>query len=387
MNAIRVETWPNRLILGAGSVAALPGLAGELGARRILVLCGPTVAAGPILRRVRAALGDLCCGVFDRVAAHTPLPMVSEIVARVDELGADALLSVGGGSAIDAGKGAALLHLTRGRLDPYVIRYHPDGTMERELLGAPTIAHIAIPTTSGSSSEVLPTAGIRDPEQRRKLLFWDDALIPRAAILDPELAVHTGPELTAATGMTAVARAVESLYSASRNPFSEGLALHALRLLHANLPRAVAEPGNVEVRYQCQVACAMSGVAAINAMVSVVHALGHIVGGRYGLQHGVSHALLIAPAMRRFMPVLGERQRLVVEAMGGRADGDPAAAAAGLISALVAQLPLTRRLRDLGIAADELPEIAAQAQHDYMMANVPIPTPVGEIEALLRAAW
>ncbi len=391
MNPIRVQTWPNRLILGAGSVASLAEVAGELGAHRVLVLCGRTVASGPILRRVRAALGDLCCGIFDQVAPHTPLPMVQSIIGLIDRNHADAIVSVGGGSAIDAGKGAALLRKTAGRLDPYVIRYHPDGTMERDLIDGPTITHIAIPTTAGSSSEVLPTAGIRDVDKRRKLLFWDDALVPSAAILDPELTIHTDAPLTAATGMTAVARAVESLYSVNRNPFSEGLALHALRLLYRNLPRAVEEPANVEVRYQCQVACAMSGVAAINAMVSVVHALGHIVGGRYALQHGVSHAILIAPAMRRFISVMGERQKLVLQAMGASDINIPidrmAQMAADLMSALIARLPLKSRLRDLAIPADDLPEIARQAEHDYMMANVPMPTTVADIEMLVRAAW
>jgi alcohol dehydrogenase class IV len=389
MNPIRVESWPNRLILGSGSVDTLAAVASEFDARRVLVLCGRTVASGPLLSRVRAALGDLCCGVFDQVAAHTPLPMVQEIVAKVDALAADALVSVGGGSAIDAGKGAALLRNTNGALEPHVIRYHPDGTMERDPLAGSTITHIAIPTTSGSSSEVLPTAGIRDPGQRRKLLFWDNALIPHAAILDPEMAIHTNPTLTATSGMTAVARCVESLYSVARNPFAEGLALHALRLLYRNLPRAVEEPQNLEVRHQCQVACSMSGVAAINSMVSVVHALGHIVGGRYGLQHGVSHAILLAPAMRRFMPTLGDSQRLVLEAMGAQSAAgiDDSAAAADQMDGLIARLPLKRRLRDLGIPSSDLSEIARQATHDYMMANVPLPMPLAEIEALLRMAW
>ncbi|HTW89175.1 MAG TPA: iron-containing alcohol dehydrogenase family protein [Candidatus Binataceae bacterium] len=389
MSPIRVETWPKRLILGTGSIDTLAAVAAGLGARRILVLCGKTVASGPILSRVRTALGNLCCGVFDQVASHTPLPMVQKIVAMVNALEVDALVSVGGGSAIDAGKGTALLHKTAGALEPYVIRYLPDGTMQRKLMAGATITHIAIPTTSGSSSEVLPTAGIRDPKQRRKLLFWDDTLIPHAAILDPEMAIHTNPTLTATSGMTAVARCIESLYSSNRNPFAEGLALHALRLLYRNLPRAIEEPQNLDVRHQCQVACSMSGVAAINSMVSVVHALGHIVGGRYGLQHGVSHSILLAPAMRRFMPVLGERQRLVLEAMGAEAISgvDEAGAAADLMTRLIARLPLKRQLRDLGIPSSELAEIAQQAAHDYMMANVPIPTSIGEIEALLRMAW
>jgi alcohol dehydrogenase class IV len=315
--------------------------------------------------------------------------MVRTIVATAHELGADTIVSVGGGSAIDAGKGTAILHASGGALDPFAIRYAADGTIQRELLPGATITHIAIPTTSGSSSEVLPTAGIRDVDRRVKMLFWDDALIPSAAILDPEMTVHTNPALTAASGMTAVARCVESLYSRYRNPFAEGLALHALRLLHRNLPIATEQPGNLEVRQDCQVACAMSGIAAINSMVSVVHALGHIVGGRYGLQHGVSHSILLAPAMRLYLPTVGEGQRLVLDAMdgGGAATADDAGSiAADLMEELLSRLPLAARLRDLGIPSGDLPEIAENASHDYMMANVPTPTAVPQIEALLRSA-
>ena len=117
------------------------------------------------------------------------------------------------------------------------------------------------------------------------------------------MAVHAPPALTAATGMTAMARAVETLYSAYRHPISTGLALHAIRLLREALPRSVATPHDLDARAMCQMACTMSGMAAINAMVSVVHAIGHIVGGRYGLQHGISHSILLAPGMRRLLPV------------------------------------------------------------------------------------
>ncbi|HXP30535.1 MAG TPA: iron-containing alcohol dehydrogenase family protein [Stellaceae bacterium] len=388
MKPILVECWPNRLILGRGAVAMLPQAMTDLGARRALVLCGKSIAAGGLLPRVTAALGELCCGVFAEVAAHSPVPMIERAVDRVRALGADAIVSLGGGSAIDAGKGTALLHAAGGALGPYEIEFRA-GRMERRLLETATLPHIAIPTTTGSSSEVLPTAGIRDVARRRKMLFWDAALVPRAVILDPEMTIETGAFLTAASGMTAVARCVESLYSAHRNPLSEGLALHALRLLRNNLPRTVAAPDDLDARQECQIACAMSGIASVNAMASIVHALGHIVGGRYALQHGVSHAILLAPAMRLLLPVLGERQAWALEALGGDARGsaDAAGAAAEQMEKFVAGLPLKRRLRDLGIPATELPEIAALAMHDYMMGNLPRPMSAAEVEALLHAAW
>jgi alcohol dehydrogenase class IV len=247
--------------------------------------------------------------------------------------------------------------------------------------------HIAVPTTAGSASDVMPTAACRDPISRRKLLFWDDKLVPRVTILDPEMTIYADAPLTAATGMTAVARCVEALYSGKRHPVSTGLALHALRLLAAALPRAVEKPHDLEARADCQMACAMSGMAAINAMVSVVHAIGHIVGGRYALQHGISHAILLAPAMRRLLPVIGDQQAWVFEAMGGR--GDPAAngVAAELMADFVRRLPLPQRLRDIGVSEDELPEIARLAMSDYMMAYLPRPMAEAEVCSLLQNAW
>jgi alcohol dehydrogenase class IV len=390
MTVVTVGIWPNRLVMGHGSMNALPQIMKDLSVKRAFVLCGKTVARGPVLQRTRAALGEYFCGVFDAVTSHTPLTMVERALAAMRAQNADAIISVGGGSAIDAGKGVALLSMTGGAFENYIIRQDADGTLHQDRLPTPKFPHVAIPTTSGSASEVMPTSGVRDLAQRKKLLFWDNALTPQAVILDPQMTIHTGAELSAASGMTAVARCVESLYSASRNPLAEGLALHALRLLYHNLPIVVAEPGNLEARFQCQVACSMSGIAAINSMVSLVHALGHIVGGKYGLQHGVLHSILLAPSMRQMLPVIGERQRFVLEALGG----DPSvpameagAAAADRVQSLVGRLPLRQRLRDLQIGADELADIAAQGSQDYMMVNLPRPMPVSEIETLLRKAW
>ncbi len=387
---VAVGIWPKRMILGEGSMGALSALLDELGASRALVLCGKTVASGSLLEQTRAALGEHYCGVFDGVSAHTPSTMLADALAMVRATKADAVVTVGGGSAIDSGKGLKLASMGTGALDPYFVRHGPDGAMLQQRLPKPSIVHVAVPTTSGSASEVLPTAGIRDVASRKKMLFWDDTLIPEGVILDPAMTVQTGAFLSAASGMTAVARCIECLFSVNRNPLSDGLALHALRLLHRNLPIVVNEPENLVARYECQVACSMSGVACINAMVSLVHALGHIVGGKFALQHGVSHAILLAPAMRRMLSVIGERQTLVLQALdGGTAlDADAAGAkAADLIDELVCALPLQRRLRDLGLTEPELRDVAEQASHDYMMVNLPRPIDVPEIEALLRAAW
>jgi alcohol dehydrogenase class IV len=382
--------WPGRIVFGVGAVGRLAELVDRLGGRRALVLCGSTVAGGEMLAKVKAGLGDNLAGVFPEVRSHTPIEMVERALAEFRASGADVIITVGGGSAIDAGKAIAVMLATGGDLTHFAIHYSPGGEMERVPLPARAVPHIAVPTTAGSASDVMPTAACRDPQSRRKLLFWDHALTPAMTVLDPEMAVHTPPALTAATGMTAMARAVESLYSGKRHAMSTGLALHAVRLLRDALPRAIATPHDLEARAACQMACTMSGMAAINAMVSVVHAIGHIVGGRHGLQHGISHAILLGPAMRLMLPVIGDQQTLLLDALGGRrsssADSDGAEATA-LMASFVGGLPLPQRLRDLGMSEAELAEIAALTMSDYMMANLPRPMAEGEVLALLRSAW
>ena len=141
-------------------------------------------------------------------------------------------------------------------------------------------------------------------------------------MLDPELAAPTGPELTATSGATALARAVEALYSADRQPLADAYALQALRLLVEPLPRAIADGADLEARSSTLVGSLISGIAAQNAMVSVVHAVGHAVGGRYALQHGIAHAILLPRAAARCLP--GDRRAAVRPARGARRGG-PAA--------------------------------------------------------------
>ena len=382
--------WPGRIVFGRGAVGRLAEVVRRVGGSRALVICGGTVARTDMLDKVKAGLGGTLAAVFAEVKSHTPVEMVERGLAAYHDSGADVLVTVGGGSAIDAGKAIQIMLATGGDLNRYAIRYAPGGAMERHALPARTVPHVAVPTTAGSASDVMPTAAARDPQSRVKLLFWDDDLTPSATVLDPEMAVHTPAALTAATGMTAMARAVETLYSGFRHPISTGLALHAVRLLRDALPRSVAVPDDLEARGACQMACTMSGMAAINAMVSIVHAIGHIVGGRYGLQHGISHSILLAPGMRRLLPVIGDVQTLLLDALGGARHGTPdqdGAACADRIAAFVAGLPLPQQLRDGGVPGAELAEIAHLTMSDYMMANLPRPMTENEVLLLLRSVW
>jgi len=382
-----IGDWPKRVVFGEGSIARLGDVVASLGYRRAMVICGRTVATGPMLETVKAALGDRYAGVFDGVRAHTPFEDVEKAMAAIRAAGADCVVTVGGGSAIDAGKGIVLLSAADGPLEPYAIDYGKTGSMARQRLARGGIGHVAVPTTAGSASDVMPTAGIKDKNRPKKLLFWDEKLVPDATVMDPVMASHASADLTAATGMTALARAIECLYSAHRHPISTALALHSARLLRTALPRSVAVPGDLHARADCQMAALMSGTASINAMVSVVHAIGHVVGGRYGLQHGISHAMLLGPALKRLLPAIGRDAAFVYEALGL----NPATAtlddAARVLNDVLHALPLPKRLRDVGVKDEDLAGIAEGTMGDYMMANLPRPMDVTEVEALLREGW
>lgn len=378
--------WPKRVCFGPGSLRELPRLMTALAGRRAVVLCGKTVANGEMLERVKDALGVRFAGVFSGVRAHTPFDDVAQAAATAQENGADTIVSVGGGSTIDAGKGVILFACTAGDFSPYAIDWGTKGSMARKALGATSLLHIAVPTTAGSASDVMPTAGIRDSQFSKKMLFWDKRLVPDATILDPEMAVYAGPTLTAATGMTAMARAIESLYSKHRHPISTGLALHAARLMRTALPKCIEHPRDLEARAECQMACLMSGTASINAMASIVHAIGHVIGGRFGLQHGISHAILLAPALRRLLPLIGTDQSYVFDALGCPAS-ESTDAAADALTTMLKRLPLPQRLREVGLKEDDIPGMAQSTMDDYMMANLPSLLTQSDVEALLREAW
>jgi alcohol dehydrogenase class IV len=393
MTATRFEhTHPRtRIVVGPGEARNVGSMLAELGLSRPLIVCGGTVSRGPQLAAVADGLDGRIAGVFNEIGRHGELTTLGTGASLAREGGADSIVSIGGGAAIDSAKFIAVLLAAEGPLQAYQVPHAADGMVaERRLLPASTLPHVAVPTTTGSSSEIMPWTGVRDPEQGIKMLFNDPALVPQIAVLDPELATRTGPELTATSGATAVARGVEALYSLDRQPLADGYALQALRLLADALPRSIEDGSDLDAREDALVGSLLSGIAAQNAMVSVTHAFGHTVGGRYALQHGIAHAILLPHVARRCLPTIGEQQRALLAALGG----GPAATAdaAGeesvrLLEELIARLPIPARLRDAGVPEGDVPVLAALVQSEPMLRTSPIQLSEAELRKLVEEAW
>jgi len=380
--------FPNRIVFERGGTKRAGALAGELGARRAFIVCGRTVAGNGMLDTVKTALGSRFAGAFPQIESQNPLACVQRGAAAAEQAGADLLVSIGGGSAMDGTKVIALMLKTGGDYKPYLVGAN---AADRKKLDGPVLPHIAIPTTTGSGSEVMPSCGCRDPEVSHKLLFLDRALVPSIALLDPEMTVATGAWLTATSTMTAAARCIETLYSRRRNPYSTAIALRGLKLINENLPRTLLAPDDIEARANCQIAASLASMAGAAGGGSVVHCIGHITGPRYGLQHGETHAILLPPAMRLLLPEIGEPQHEVLQALGGKIDGisadEAGRAAAAKVAALLAGLPLKQRLRDLGIPKADLPDLARQAMQQYMMPQAPRTLTQPDVMALLEEVW
>jgi alcohol dehydrogenase class IV len=387
------NTFPHTdLRAGVGCADDLRDLLAARGVRRALVVCGRTVSEGPQLRLLRGLLGDVVVGVFDGVRKHGGLAGAVDGANAFRAAGAEALISIGGGSTIDSAKCIALLLAANGNdLERYRVREHEGESAPGAPVGA-TVLHVAIPTTAGSSSEVMPWAGVRDEVRRQKMLFHDTALIPELAVLDPRFVADTNVDLTATSAMTSLARSSETIYSTARQPISEALALESLRLMLRALPRVIADGHDLGARADTQVAATLSGIAAENSMVSIVHAIGHSVGGRLALQHGTAHAIMLPSAAELCLATLDvETLVQVASALGidatGAAPAEVVSRSVDALRSLIRSLPLPSRLRDVGVPEAELDEITEHTMHDPMFGFTPVKVDRGELRDLLQAAW
>jgi alcohol dehydrogenase class IV len=291
------------------------------------------------------------------------------------------LVAVGGGSPIDAAKGIALAAVNpqRGRdLD-----YRGD-------FAVPALPIVAVPTTAGTGAETNAFGVVTDPPTRRKFYVGHASSMPAAAILDPALTVGLPPAVTAATGLDALTHALESYLSVRPNPWSDGIALQVIRMIAASLPRACADGTDLAARSQLLLAAHMAGVAMANTGLGLCHAIGHSLGGRWDIAHGVALAMLLPEVLRFDLPVRTQRMADVAFALGvgdTRADtAVNAAAAVGAIAALREEVGLSRRIGDFGLTEADFGQIAADVLDDEVLASTPRPPTGDDIRAILLAS-
>lgn len=343
------DVWvPTHLHFGPGMFRKAGELAGRFG-RRALVVSYP--ASGPLGTRVDELLAmlraaDVEAILFDRVEAN-PLTTTADAGAEVArQERCDLVVSLGGGSAIDCGKCIALAALNPGSIWDYM----PSGDGE-PLVPKDVLPIVAIATTSGTGSEVNQNAVLTNPKTKEKPGMGHPLLHPRAAIVDPEVTASMPPHVTASTGIDVLFHALEGYVAVQAQPFTDLLSEEAIRLVVANLQRAIADGADLEARAAMAWASSMAGIVINLSGVVLLHAAGHAISAFHDAPHGETLVALAEPFMRLTYPANLPKFARLTELLGGRKPGmtteEAAAASAETLSRFLQSVGLTTTLKDL----------------------------------------
>jgi alcohol dehydrogenase class IV len=380
-----------RVIFGPGKVAALANELDRRGLKRAVVVTGKTLGGSELLDKVTQALGSRCMTVYKGAQQHVPLRTVRELVVEIKRVDADCLISFGGGSPIDTAKVAAAAILN-GR-EPGVAHHIDFGGMAAKVDAERDLVEIALPTTL-SAGEYTPAGGVTDEDTRIKGGVVDPRLQPRTIINDPTLTLRTPQWLWAATGMRAFDHAVEAIYSIRHQPISDTLAVKAISMLLNHLPASLETSGDKTLMHRgyCQMAAWFSIFGGMNTRFGVSHALGHQIGPKWNIAHGVTSCITMPHAMRFMADIAPERFGPIAEGLGvpfDLANPHPGAMdCADRVAQFIAKFDVPHTLKDAGVPHGEIHQIAATVLDEVERAKV-VDRPVTreEIVGLLEAAY
>ena len=371
------------LRMARGGAPQLAERVAELGCRAALVVTDPGLLRSGILNPALAGFArlDIRHVVFSDVEADPPESVIEAATAAARELGADCVVGFGGGSSMDVAKLAALL-ARNGR--PLAEAY---GVGQAT---GPRLPLVLVPTTAGTGSEVTPISIVTTGESEKKGVV-SPLLLPDVALLDAELTLGLPPHVTAATGIDAMVHAIEAFTTKRlKNPISDALATQALRLLAGALHRACRSPSDIGAREDMLLGACLAGMAFANAPVAAVHALAYPVGARFHVPHGLSNSLVLAPVIRFNLPAatpLYAQLRDVVQPGTAGSERMKAEAFVDYLGGLAGELGLPTRLRDVGIGAGDVAQLAADAmKQTRLLINNPRDVAESDAAALYSEA-
>ncbi len=378
---------PRLMRIGGGALAELPGALSQLGLQRPAVISDRFLEGNGALGRLEAVLAEagLAYRVFADAVSDPTSASVEAATAFVGEGEHDCVIGFGGGSPIDTAKAVAVLAVHGGSMRALRAPHQEDRA------GLPIIA---VPTTAGTGSEATRFTIITDEASNEKMLCAGLAYLPQVAIVDYELTLSKPRRLTADTGIDALTHAIEAYVSRRANPFSDGMALAAMRLIWANLRTACAEPDNRAAREGMMLGASQAGIAFSNASVALVHGMSRPIGANFHVAHGLSNAMLLPVVTAWSAPGALPRYAECARVMGvAPADEGDQAAAARLVEALrqvndELDVPSPRAYGiDEGAWHRAVPVMAGQALASGSPGNNPLVPVAAEIEALYRQVW
>ncbi len=370
-------SFPTTIHFGAGARKLVAAHLLEQGIRRPLIVTDRALAQLPVLAEFRSHLAGLDVAVFDGVFGNPVASQVMAGAAAYRAHGADAVVGLGGGAALDVAKVVALMAVHEGD----VIEYVWDHPQVRNIVN-PLPHFIALPTTSGTGSEVGRSAVVGEDGNHVKRAVFSPHLMAKAVFADPELTLALPAPITAATGIDALTHNIESYLSPAWHPLCDGIALEGLRIGARALATAVNDPGNLQARADMMMS-SMMGAIAFQKDLGSVHACAHALGAVVDLHHGLANALMIEPVLAWNFEAVPAKFNDLAHAVGL---GDAGAALVPWLAQLKAQIGISGGLAARGVRPEHLPRLVALAATDFAGATNPRPAVEADYQRLFQQA-
>ena len=347
---------------GAGSVAQLPEVIASLDKKRVFIITDPGVKNAGVLAQVEAILDSagIAHAHFAEIKPNPTTTLIDAAAKAAVAFGADSIVALGGGSALDSSKGVALV-TANPTFSSAQFNYSitPD---------SPAVPIIAIPTTSGTGSETNNWGVIDDPIRQCKFYVGDASTTPVCAILDPELTLGLPARATAGTGIDALTHAIESLTSKGRTPVSAAYAHESIKLISGSLKTAVHEGTNLEARGDMLLGAHLAGLALTLSGLGLVHGIAHSVSAHVGAAHGEALAAVLAEVMEFNSSEVATIYGSVAADMGVSAD---AKSAIDAVRSLADDINIRQQLSSFGVTREMSSDIADTALADSVTGNNP----------------
>ncbi len=374
-----------RIIFGAGTLQEIGPVVTDFGRSALVVGGGTPARVAPLLDVLHAA------GVvttFWSVSGEPTTDLIRAGVQQARTAGCRLVISMGGGSAIDAGKAIAALLTNEGDLLDYL-----EVVGRGQPLEAPSAPFVAIPTTAGTGSEVTRNAVLGVPAQRVKVSLRSPFMLPRVAVVDPELTRSAPPMVTMSAGLDALTQCIEPYVTPQANPLTDSVSREGMRRAATALRRAYADGDDAAARSDMAIASLCGGLALANAKLGAVHGFAAPLGGMFPAPHGVICARLLPLVMDANIRALRERapDALALQRYGEVArilTGDPAAepeAGVGWVQALCKELGVPA-LAHVGVVAAEIPEVVVKVKQASSMQGNPISLTDEELTQIVQTA-
>lgn len=380
MNLTGNWSYPTAIKFGAGRIAELPDACAAAGIKRPLLVTDRGLADLPITAQTLDILDAAGLGraLFADVDPNPNEKNLDAGVAAYKAGGHDGVIAFGGGSGLDLGKMVAFM---AGQTRP-VWDFEDIGDWWTRADADAIAPIIAVPTTAGTGSEVGRASVITNSETHVKKIIFHPKVLPSVVICDPELTVGMPKFITAGTGLDAFAHCVEAYSSPFYHPMSQGIALEGMRLVKDYLPRAYADGTDLEARAQ-MMSAAMMGATAFQKGLGAIHAMSHPIGAVFNTHHGTTNAVCMPAVLEFNAPAIGDRFEQAAAYLGieGGFDGFKA-----FVQDLNDSLGIPKRLSELGVTAESIPELVKGAIIDPSCGGNPIELTEENLTELFNAA-